>query len=84
MKPDVQQAAAALDAEAQTRRFRRRIRGAIRFLYGLPRAEQALLARDLALDASYADVVDDMHALGDQLDELLQRVDEYRADKTRS
>lgn len=79
--PDVQQAAAALDAEAQTRRFRRRIRGAIRFLHGLPRPERALLARDLALDANYADVVEDMHALRDQIDELLQRVDEYRAEE---
>src|SRR5690606_2828187 len=80
-RPAVERAAAAVDAEAQTRRFRRRIRGAIRFLYGLPRPEQTLLARDLALDAHYADVVEDMHALRDQIDELLQRVDEYRADE---
>lgn len=77
--PAVQQAAAAMDAEAQTRRFRRRIRGAIRFLHRLPRPEMTLLARDLALDGNYADVVEDMHALRDQIDDLLRRVDEYRA-----
>jgi hypothetical protein len=77
--PAVQRAAAAMDAEAHTRRFRRRIRGAIHFLHRLPRPELNLLARDLAMDAHYADVVDDMHALRDQIDELLQRVDDYRA-----
>jgi hypothetical protein len=80
----VQQAAAAIDQEAQTRRFRRRVRGAIRFLHGLPRPERTLLARDLALDSNYADVVDDMHALRDQLDELLRRVDEYRDEENRA
>lgn len=79
--PAVQQAAAALDAEVQTRRFRRRIRGAIRFLHRMARPELTLLARDLALDANYADVVDDMHALRDQIDSLLQRVDQYRAEE---
>jgi hypothetical protein len=80
----VQQAAAAIDQEAQTRRFRRRVRGAIRFLHGLPRPERTLLARDLALDSNYADVVDDMHALRDQLEELLRRVDEYRDEENRA
>jgi hypothetical protein len=80
-RPDVARAANAIDAEAQTRRFRRRIRGAIHFLHRLPRPELALLARDLALDTNYADVVDDMHALRDQIDELLQRVDQYRSEK---
>jgi hypothetical protein len=82
--PAVQQAAAAVDQEAQTRRFRRRVRGAVRFLHGLPRPEMVLLARDLALDSNYGDVVDDVVALRDQLDELLRRVDEYRAEEQRA
>jgi RNase P protein component len=82
--PAVQQAAAAVDQEAQTRRFRRRVRGAVRFLHQLPRPEIVLLARDLALDSHYGDVVDDVVALRDQLDELLRRVDEYRAEEQRA
>ncbi|MDT8304794.1 MAG: ParB N-terminal domain-containing protein [Anaerolineae bacterium] len=82
--PAVQRAAAAVDQEAQTRRFRRRVRGAIRFLHRLPRPEVTLLARDLALDSSYADVVDDMHALRDQLDELIRRIDDYRDEEQRA
>lgn len=82
--PAVQRAAAAVDQEAQTRRFRRRVRGAVRFLHRLPRAEMVLLARDLALDSGYGDVVDDVVALRDQLDELLRRVDDYRAEEQRA
>jgi hypothetical protein len=76
--PEVKRAAALVEQQTRTRRFRRRVRGAISFLHHLPRPDIVLLARDLALDDNYADVVDDMHALRDHLDDLLRRVDEYR------
>lgn len=74
----VEKAARAVDAEAQTRTFRRRLRGTARFLQRLPAEERVLLARDLALDRRYREVVAEMEDLHRQLDKLLGEVEAYR------
>ena len=73
----VKKAAAAVDSEAQTRRFRSRVRSTLRFLHRMPEEEAALLARDLALDHHYANVVKDLHTLRAEIDQLLEKVAEY-------
>lgn len=77
---DVQDAARAVDHAAQTRLFRRRVRHVLRFLYDLPDEDRTLLARDLALDAQFSGVGDELRDLQRQIDALLQRVETYRRD----
>jgi ParB-like chromosome segregation protein Spo0J len=77
---DVQDAARAVDHAAQTRLFRRRVRHVLRFLYDLPDEDLTLLARDLALDAQFSGVGDELSDLQRQIDALLQRVETYRRD----
>lgn len=76
----VERAAQAVDAEAQTQTFRRRLRSTARFLHRLPAADRTLLARDLARDKRYADLVDEMRDLRRQLDTLLAEVEEFPVD----
>lgn len=74
----VADAADIVDQEAQTRRFRRRVRNTLRFLQRLPDEERTLVARDLALDKNYAEVADELRELRLQLDAILDRVAAYR------
>lgn len=76
----VEKAARAVDAEAQTQTFRRRLRSTARFLQRLPTEERTLLARDLALDERYGDLVEEMEDLRRQLDRLLVEVKEFPVD----
>jgi len=76
----VERAAQAVDAEAQTQTFRRRLRSTARFLHRLPEADRTLLARDLARDKRYAALVDEMKDLRRQLDNLLAEVEEFPVD----
>jgi hypothetical protein len=82
-RPDAREAARAVDHAAQTRQFRRRLRRVLRFLYDLPDEEHVLLARDLALDETFAGTADEMHDLRRALDDLLQAVQDYRRQESR-
>ena len=77
----VERAAQAVDAEAQTQTFRRRLRSTARFLHRLPDGERLLLARDLALDSRYAELVEEMKDLRRQLDSLLAEVEDYPGER---
>jgi hypothetical protein len=74
----VAQAAEAVRRWPEAARFRSKVRGALRYLDQLPEGDFTLLARDLALDANYSSVVDELQELRQQLDSLLHRVSEYQ------
>lgn len=82
-RTDAREAARAVDLAASARQFRRRLRRVLRFLYDLPDEEHVLLARDLALDDTFAGTADEIHDLRRALDDLLQAVQDYRRQESR-
>jgi hypothetical protein len=82
-RTDAREAARAVDHAAQTRQFRRRLRRVLRFLYDLPDEEHVLLARDLALDDTFTGTAEEIHDLRRALDDLLQKVQDYRRQESR-
>ena len=77
----VAQAAQTVQRWPEATRFRSKVRGTLHYMNRLPEAGLLLLARDLALDANYASVVDELHDLRRQLDALLGKVSQYQADE---
>jgi hypothetical protein len=55
----------------------------LRFLYDLPDEEHVLLARDLALDDTFTGTAEEIHDLRRALDDLLQKVQDYRRQESR-
>jgi len=76
----VARAAEAVRRWPEATRFRSKVRGALRYLDQLPEDDAVLLARDLALDANYYSVVEELHQLKEHLDALLGRVSQYQTD----
>lgn len=77
----VAQAAQTVQRWPEATRFRSKVRGTLHYMNRLPEEGLLLLARDLALDANYAGVVDELHDLRRQLDALLGKVSQYQADE---
>ncbi|MCA9968645.1 MAG: ParB N-terminal domain-containing protein [Anaerolineales bacterium] len=63
-----------------TRRFRRQVRSTLRFLDQLAPGDATLVARDLALDATYQETVGELQQLRQRIDTLLSEVAAYQAD----
>lgn len=59
-------------------RFREKIRDTARFLYRLPDRNLSLLAQDLATRPDYADTVQELAALRQQIDDLLSRIEGHK------
>ena len=74
----VAQAVEAIKRWPEATRFRSKVRGTLHYLDRLPEDDLVLLARDLALDAHYTGVVDELQDLRKRLDVLLQRVSQYK------
>ena len=77
-RADVDAAALAVDHAAHTRQFRQRVRRVLRFLYDLPDEDLVLLARDLAMDSTFAGAEEELHDLRRELANLIQRIQDYR------
>lgn len=68
-----------LELSPNTKRFRSKVRGALRFLDRLEKRELTLVARDLALDAEYEGVARELEELRQQLDYILTQVGNYHS-----
>lgn len=75
----VEEAAKAVRKRPEAARFRRKVRGTIRYLRRLPEEDLGRLAQELALDANYTDVVDELQDLRKQIDGLLAEVSAYQS-----
>jgi hypothetical protein len=62
-----------------TQNFQNNVRRTLRFLNRLEADDLVLVARDLALDQTYAETVTELQTLHDHLEEVLRRVEDYRA-----
>jgi hypothetical protein len=67
-----------IELASEAERFRSKVRGTTRFLNRMKTEDFALLARDLALDASYSDTVETLQNLRRQIDDLLEQVAGYQ------
>lgn len=76
----VKRAARSTAVEQHTRQLHRHIRGPVRLLTQLKAKDRAMVARDLALDATNKETLAALEQLHQQLDELLAQVDAYRQD----
>jgi hypothetical protein len=64
-----------------TQKFQSNVRRTLRFLNLLEADDLVLLARDLALDQSYQETVAELQTLHDHLEQVLRRVEDYRANR---
>jgi hypothetical protein len=67
-----------IELSSEAERFRSKVRGTMRFLNRMKHEDIALLARDLAQDAGYADTVETLQNLRQQIDDLFKQVSEYQ------
>lgn len=62
-----------------TQKFQSTLRRTLRFLDQLESDDLVLVARDLALDQTYEETVSDLQTLHARLEQVLRRVEDYRA-----
>lgn len=65
---------------AYTQKFSSNVHRTTNFLSKLKEEDKVLVARDLALDQTYKETVQELQSLQTEIDQLLRQVDTYRAD----
>jgi hypothetical protein len=70
-----------LQVGAYTQKFSSNVHRTTNFLSKLKEEDIVLIARDLALDQTYQETVQELQNLQIQIEQLLRHVDTYRADK---